>query len=365
MRVLLISGLYPAPGNPVFGAFVERQISALKALGVEIILVKNAAYYPAKQALLKKYGELAWRTLLNSRQGFDLVHVHFPTVPGLFGGCLARVRSRPLVVTLHGSEMRQWSRQDGLKSRLSRATVRWSLRQADGVIAVGNELAEFAKGQGVLASRIWVIDMGVDCSCFRPHPRDEVRRTLGLTPDAPVVVFVGTLTAVKGAEYFVHAAAALTERLPAARWYLVGGGPLEAELRQLVAQLAMADRITLVGQRPVGEVAQWDAAADVLVMPSLAEGFGLAAAEAMACGTPVVASRVGGLQHLVEDGAHGFLVPPADPEAIANRVYQLLTDTQLRARMGARGVEDARKHDVHRQARRVLDVYEQVVRPAG
>ncbi len=86
---------------------------------------------------------------------------------------------------------------------------------------------------------------------------------------------------------------------------------------------------------------------------------------AMACGTPVVASRLGGLQHLVEDGAHGFLVPPADPEAIASRVYQLLTETELRARMGARGVEDARKHDVRRQARRVLDVYEQVIRPAG
>ncbi len=365
MKVLMISPMYPSQRNPVVGIFVKRQVEALQQLGIEVILVTNS-YSTPRLNLFHRYSELLRLTLVNAVQEFDLVHVHFPTLPGVYGGLIAKVRHKPLVVTLHGAEIdeKQYTGLARWKRVLTRLSAHWALQQADHVIAVGTELAQLAAHESVPMNKITVIDMGVDCQLFRPRSKQTLRQQLNinLAPSDPMVLFVGALLPVKGPDYFIRAASLIKNSHPNSQWYLIGQGQYEAELRNLVAELGLTEQVTFVGQVSPEEVAKWNAAADLLIVPSLVEGFGLAGLEALACGIPVIASNVGGLPSYIEDGINGFLVPPADPEMIAHRVHTLLTDVQLRQKMGNNGVKTAAEHDIRQQAHKVLMLYEQSVR---
>ena len=352
--------MYPSPENPAYGVFVRRQVEALRELGVEVDLVRTAIGRPGSR-LGTKAVQLAWHTLRGVRRGFDLVHVHFPTIAGVCGVLASWARRTPLVLTLHGAELddaylaelKPW------KAWLTKRMALAASRRADAIVAVGRDVADKLVSDGVPSNRIQVFDMGVDCRLFRPRPKTEARRDLGLDESGPLIVFAGWLIAVKGPEYFVRAAALLRD-CPACRWYLVGGGSPEAMLA-LAEELGVGDRVISVGQRRAEDMPLWFAAADVMVMPSLTEPFGLAALEALACGTPVVASNVGGLRSFVVDGRNGYLVGPRSATDIAARVRGLLADSGLRERMGRNGVQAAQQHELRVQARKVIDVYESVL----
>ena len=362
MKVLVISSMYPSQDNPIIGIFVKRQIGALERLGVEVILVKSINSTPHYN-ILRRYSELLWQSLKNVRQSFEVIHVHYPTFTGVYGGLIKLARRKPLVVTLHGSEIIRADNAElaPWKRWLTAVAVNWTLSQADAIITVGSELAKLVIRKGIPEHKISVIDMGVDCQIFHPGDKSEMRKELGLNPTNPLIIFVGSLTSIKGPEYFIRAAKLLKNRYPNCRWYLIGKGPLEPMLRALVEEIDLGNQVIFVGQCPPDKVAMWDAAADILVMPSLSEGFGLAALEAMACGTPVVASDVGGLRGFIIDGLNGFLVPPAHPEAIASKVYRLLSESDLCRKVGVNAIETAQQHNLHRQAQKVLMVYKQLL----
>lgn len=364
MRVLVITAMYPSLTNPVSGIFIKRQLEALRAQGVDIILAK--AVGPVRRNLVGRYSRLAWETL-SARHDFDVVHVHYPTAAGVYGGLIARARRRPLVLTLHGGELDQAQYADlhPTKQWLTRLSATWALRQASAVIAVSKALADLAVRAGVPAHKITTIDMGVDLGVFYPRPKEQASRFLGLSPAIPRIVSAGALISIKGPEHVIRAACLLREQRLFVEWRLVGAGAQEPYLRALIHELGVSEQVHLAGECAPEAVAWWDAAADVFVMPSLAEGWGLAALEAMACGRPVVASRVGGLPDFVRDGWNGFLVPPADPHAIANRVQDLLADSNRRRTMGQNGIKTAREHDVHLQAAKVLAIYRAVAEKKG
>ena len=131
-----------------------------------------------------------------------------------------------------------------------------------------------------------------------------------------------------------------------------------ARLEKLKQELGIADLATFLGRRDQDELPYYYSAADVCIVPSHYESFGLVALEALACGTPVVASRVGGLTYIVEDGVNGFLVPTGDSQALAHRISQLLEDCQLRRQMGLYGMEMAREYAWPKIADRVMALYE-------
>lgn len=221
--------------------------------------------------------------------------------------------------------------------------------------------------------KIAIIPPGVDLDLFHPIPHSD---PIDFDPpkEDHTVLFVGRIDPIKGIDIWFRAMALVVEENPALRGHLcvclVGGDMDEeaesdtelARLQALKDELGIGDMVTFLGRRSQESLPYYYATADVVVMPSLYESFGMVALEAMACGTPVVASDVGGLSFVVRDGETGYLVPENDPEMLAETIGCLLRDPAKRAQMGARGIEVAREYAWARIADRIEDLYASVTR---
>lgn len=219
---------------------------------------------------------------------------------------------------------------------------------------------------GAAPERIDVVHPGVDLSTFRPRSRAACRREVDIPEDADVVLFAGRIQPLKAPDLLLRAMADAVLRQPALRDRLViavVGGPSGSgterpdSLVQLADELDICDLVRFVPPVDRGTLARWYAAASVVCVPSYSESFGLVALEAQACGTPVVAARVGGLATAVRDGVTGTLVGSHDPADYATAIGALLNDPALAGRMGAAGVRHAAGFGWQRTAMRTLDVY--------
>lgn len=207
------------------------------------------------------------------------------------------------------------------------------------------------------SSRITVIPPGVDICHFYPIPEDEAMEFVGVPPCGSMLLFVGRIEPLKGLDVLLEAIVEMRKKAVFADTpfclSVIGGDPqvsqesMSAEmirLQKLCEQYNLLDMVTLLGKRSQDTLPYYYSAAKVVVVPSHYESFGLVALEAMACGTPVVASDVGGLAYLVQDGQTGFTVPVGDPEALADRLTQLLQNANLRERMGQQAADYARQY---------------------
>jgi D-inositol-3-phosphate glycosyltransferase len=214
--------------------------------------------------------------------------------------------------------------------------------------------------------RVEVVSPGVDLSVFKPVDEREARTGLGLPADAHVLMFAGRIQPLKAPDVLLRAVAVLLEETPSLRSRLVVpvvGGPsgtgLEhpESLAQLAAELGIDDVVRFVPPVAQPELARWCAAATLVAVPSYNESFGLVAAEAQATGTPVIGAAVGGLTTVIRDGRSGLLVDGHEPRDWANAMRRVLDDDDLRARLEAGAVEQARLFSWERTAQRTLDVY--------
>jgi glycosyltransferase involved in cell wall biosynthesis len=198
--------------------------------------------------------------------------------------------------------------------------------------------------------------------CFQPTVGDSVRAKHGIPSDAFVIGTVANLLPIKGYETMIRAMASIRIKIPTAHYLIVGGGtePYVGHLKDLCAEQGVADRVHLVGFQ--NQTRPYLAAMDVYVQPSRDEAFGIAAVEAMAMGKTVVATRVGGLPEVVEEGRTGFLVPPEDTSAISATITTLFHDQALNEEMGRRGKVRAREHfDLERTLAGVEQLYQEVL----
>ncbi len=204
--------------------------------------------------------------------------------------------------------------------------------------------------------RIQIIPCGVDSTFFQPQPQATARTALGLPHTRQLVLCVGRMEPLKGMDALIRAAALLHTQQPTlaeqVQVILIGGEPADRQdawnaeqvrLSELCAALGVDDMVLFAGSQPHTALPNWYNAADVLVMPSHYESFGMVALEAMACGVPVVASAVGGLTTLIEDGTSGVLVPPDTPHLLAHALQRLLQDVEQAASMG----QAARQRALH------------------
>jgi D-inositol-3-phosphate glycosyltransferase len=213
----------------------------------------------------------------------------------------------------------------------------------------------------------------VDLELFHPIPREEARRVLGLPSARRIVLFVGRIEPLKGIDTLLRAIALIVPDIP--RWQedlsvmIIGGAPgagdelVNAELARLEclrAELGIEDLVTFQGAKDQDGLAYYYSAAEVVVMPSLYESFGMVALEAMACGIPVVASKVGGLAFSVQDGQTGYLVPERDAEALAAKIWLLLSDDARRQRLGRQAAHWARRYGWAVIADQIMDLYEKI-----
>ncbi|MHB0867884.1 MAG: glycosyltransferase, partial [Chloroflexota bacterium] len=251
---------------------------------------------------------------------------------------------------------------------------RLAMLAADRVVAVSpTDMEQMVGFYGALQSRVRVVPGGVDTDLFRPFPSDAARTLLGLGPER-LVLFVGRIQRLKGIDLLLRSFARLTGEWPETskpRLMVVGGrnpadpGDPEAlemdRLRALARRLEVLDRVTFQGAVPHSELPLYYSAADLVAVPSLYESFGLVALEAMACGAPVVASRVGGLQSTVRDGRSGVLVRRRHPDAFAEAMAAILRDEELRSSFSEAAVEDAQDFSWAAAADRTLRLYQELV----
>jgi D-inositol-3-phosphate glycosyltransferase len=228
------------------------------------------------------------------------------------------------------------------------------------VTASEHERVLLERYYGADPARMETVPCGIDLDRFRPLDRGAARARLGLPPAGPVLLWVGRLEKLKGVDILIDAVAQLDER--DFTLLIVGGDEhaeeLKDELRAQASAAGVSANVRFNGAVPHDELPVYYGAADVCVVPSYYESFGLVAVEAMACGTPVVASRVGGLVSTVTDGVSGYLIPWRCPEPFAEKLEVLLNNPELRAnfgRAGRRSVERYRWRSVALQIGRVYD----------
>jgi glycosyltransferase involved in cell wall biosynthesis len=287
----------------------------------------------------------------------DLLHAHMYRAE-LLGARAARIAGTPAVIgTVHSSRVR---------SEVDVAALAALTPLIDHLVAPSAFIADKIRREGRGATPISIIPSGVDVERFAPSTvaRVETRRSLGIPAEAFLVGVVARLEAEKGHRHLIAAWPAIAEALPDA-WLLIGGtGSLADALRSQAAGLSAAERV--IFSWPPDDVPAMTAALDLAVLPSLREAQGVALLEAMASGTPVVASAVGGIPETVRDGIDGLLVSPADPDALAASVIRLAHDRTLRARLadaGRRRVEETFRLDA--SVSRMETIYVDALAPAG
>jgi len=319
--------------------------------------------------------ELAYQ-VYRDRRTYDVIHAHY-WLSGWAAYLLQRYWNIPFVQMFHTLAVLKNAVPFGPRESLLRLQVEQGLaRVADAIIAANpDERLTIERELGAASTSLCTVPPGVDAEHFRPLDRAAARAELGIEPGRPTALFVGRIDPVKGIEVLLRAWAQVCAELAPERPLLVflGGtfrpGPAgpqpEGPLARIVAEaaaLGLEKTIRFVGSRPQEELPLYYNAADVCLIPSLYESFGLVAVESMACGTPVVASGVGGLRFSVEHEVSGLHVPPGDAAALATATIRLLTDHQLRSRLQVGARQAALRYSWHRVTTIVARVYEQVAR---
>lgn len=394
MNVLKVSRLYPRPADPVLGVFVEEEAKEL-ARHCNIRVVSPAPWFPPLK-LFRRWYQYSQLPLRETRTGVDvlrprtvmlprnllfpllgfsfyltlrrltlemrgefpihLIHAHTAYPDGFAAVKLGRALGFPTVITLHGGDVTTHFRQySGRKLGL------WAITNADRVVAVSNSLRDIVvDGHGADGEKITVIPNGVNVTRFAPMPQAEARQELRLHGEAPMVLYVGALARSKGIEHLLRALKLLDGDQGASQLVLVGDGEYEQSARRLTEELGIARSVVFAGKRPHHEMPLWMNACDVLTLPSLSEGFGVALIEAMACGKPVVATLCGGPEDIVTPQT-GILVPPGDEQALAGAMQEALVGRgRFHPEVVRQHVLDHFSHDV--VTPRILDLYREVLR---
>ena len=290
---------------------------------------------------------------------YDLVHSHY--WQGIAAGePFARAQGAPHLVMFHTlGEVKNRARvseeEPGERIRRERELA----ASADAIItASGHEHDLLERYYAADPARMVSIPCGIDTDLFAPRDPAESRRALGIDEERPVLLWVGRLEKLKGVDILIDAVAELDE--PDILLLVVGGEQgheLRDELEAQADAAGLDGRVRFSGAVPHEELPAWYSAADVCVVPSYYESFGLVAVEAMACGTPVVASRVGGLVSTVTDGVNGYLIPWRCPEPFAEKLEVLIRNPELRANFARSARESVQRFRWDEIARRMDDLY--------
>lgn len=307
---------------------------------------------------------------------YDLIHSHY-WLSGLAAEALSDAwGGTPIIQMFHtlGEMKNRVARDESEREGSYRLDgEQHVLSRVDRVIAATPaEQAQFEWLYKADMRKVCVIPPGVEVGHFYPIPVDEARQFIGLAPDARMILFVGRIEPLKGLDTLIKAVACLRVKDLAEPVHLavIGGDPQAApeemsaemaRIQKMCYDLTVGKMVAFLGKRSQDTLPYYYSAAEVVVMPSHYESFGMVALEAMACGTPVLASQVGGLAFLVQDGVTGYHVPDGDDEALCERLSALLGDAALRRTLGRNAVEYAQKYAWDKIAVQVLGVYRNVI----
>jgi len=263
-------------------------------------------------------------------QGIDLIQTH-GYKSHLIGYFLQLVCRRPWIAFAHGYTYGSW------KMRLYNRMDLWLLRRADRVVAVSDATKSLLTRNGVPVERIELIYNAIDPADAHPAADTaEVRGRHGIAPDQKVIGVIGRFNPEKGQRIFLKAMRKVVQHFPNVKALLIGDGPDRPELERYCRENSLSDRVVFTGYRE--NIADYYSILDLLVLPSLSEGLPNTVLEAMSFGVPAVATSVGGVPEVIQK-ENGILVPPNDPETLAERVIALLQNESLRKAIGSKGRE--------------------------
>lgn len=369
MKILFLSGSFPTPHDPTRAVFNLRMCEALAAhhevrvvCPVEWTQARRSArgaptvdalldvtyptYYFLPRFLRAERGLFMWWSLRRHLRA--LARTWRPDVTLTYwahpdGEVAIRWRAEsgvPVVQVIGGSDVlllqndaRRWAR------------VRRVLMSADAVVTIGQHLAKTVIQTGVPADRVRGVQRPVDPDRFSPGSRGAARRRLGLPDTGAVLVWVGRFHKIKGLDVLIDAFAALRRSRPDACLCLVGEGPELPRIQEQVEQAGLSDVVRFAGAVAHDELVHWYRAADVTVLPSLSEGIPNVLLESMACGTPFVASRVGGIPEIA-DATLDRLVPPGVPAPLTAALTDILSAPDRTVRATLPGSPDAFAHQL-------------------
>ena len=342
-------------------------VLGLRALGHRAMLVAHAAGELRQRAAegldlipLAPKTEMdlsaAWRlSRLLKRLRPDVVHAHDPHGVAMAALALS-MSTEPAAPPLVAARRVDFHIKGNALSR-------WKYRQVDCFVCASEAIRQMLIADGIPAARAVTIHEGIDLGRVAAAPAADLHADLWLPHHAPIVGNVAALVPHKGQRHLIEAAAIVTKKVPDARFVIAGEGELRAVLERQIKDHRLEKHVFLAGFRP--DILSVHKAFDIFVMSSVTEGLGTSLLDAMACGKPIVATRVGGMPEVVIDGLTGLLVAPRDHEAMADAIVTLLRDDALRTRMGAAGqVRVREKFSAERMVQDTLALYQRVAMQA-
>ncbi len=361
MKLLTFSTLYPNSERPQHGIFVETRLRHLLASGsAQSWVVAPVPWFPLRHPRLGYYAACARVPAEEERHGISILHPRYPLFPkfgmssapvmlavatlntlkgmlrngydfdlidahyfypdGVAAVMLGRILGKPVTITARGTDINLIPRY-----RLPRQMILWAARHAAAIIAVCQALKDAIIALGIPEGKVRVLRNGVDLELFRPLSRDAERERLGLTKRT--LLCVGNLVELKGHDIVIRAML----ELPEFELMIVGEGQEKHCLRALAKSLGVADRVRFSGSVPQEELKRFYSAADALVLCSSREGWANVLLEAMACGLPVIATKVGGSPEVVSSSEAGILMQERSPQALVAAVCTLFANAPERA----------------------------------
>ena len=353
MRLLTFSTLYPSSVRPSHGIFVETRLRHLLASGsVQSVVMAPVPWVPLSHQGVGHYRAFARTPRQERLHDIEVLHPRYPLLPKvgmstapflLAAGCarslhkvlergyefdvidahyfypagvaailLGRHFGKPVVITARGSDINLIAQYT-----IPRKFIIWAARRAAAVAAVSQALKYSLEQLGVDAAKVCVLRNGVDADAFRPLDRDVERARLGI--DGRLLISVGNLVELKGNELAIRS----LKSLPDASLFLIGDGPDRRRLESIARETGVGERVRFIGTVAQKDLPRYYSAADALVLASSREGWPNVLLEAMACGTPVVAARVGGTPEVVTSPVAGVLFEPRTVQALTSALQEL------------------------------------------
>jgi teichuronic acid biosynthesis glycosyltransferase TuaC len=389
MKLLTFTSLYPDSTRPRHGIFVETRLRRLVASGkVQSVVIAPVPWFPWRHGMFRSYASYARVPVEEVRHGIRVIHPRYPLVPrlgmslapffmagfvfrianrlraqgydfdiidahyfypdGVAAALVGRILRKPVVISARGSDINTIAQH-----YVPKKLIRYAARRARHVVAVSRALRDRLIALGVDRENISVLRNGVDTELFRPQPRDVTEERLDW--DGQVLLAVGNLVPLKGHDLAIASLA----YLPRSLLIIVGEGPERAALETQARRAKVWDRVKIVAPVDQTVLCDYYNMADILVLASREEGWPNVLLEAMACGTPVVASRAGGTAEIIRAPEAGRLFAPRSPRALAEAVTELTANYPDRSATR----RYAQRFEWHEVTEAQIAMYQRVIAP--
>lgn len=366
MKILVLTDMFPSKEETTLGVFVYELSKAISCKNQVLVIhpqiwnplrgefyrkdnyynhFNDIEVYRPRLFALPKGDRLFFRAFvffltalplvaqLRRKFCFDLIHAHMACPAGFAAVLLGIIFRKPVIITAHGSDIHSFPKHFFLKQ-----LVIFTLKRASWIVAVSQSLKELISKMTGSRKELVVIRNGVNHKIFSPADKTKIRKMLNLPNDRKIILFVGNLLSIKGIDLLLYAFAKISKK-DHINLIIIGKGESEGKLKELTIKLHIETHVFFIGTKKHTEIPLWLNACDVFCLPSRNEGFPTVIVEALACGRPVVATRVGGIPEAIINDTLGILVEPNNAEELAaalNKALEKEWDYQAIAEYGKR-----------------------------